>query len=64
MLRVSTLYASSGVATAAYYTRYLADAPGEEPGRWLGRQADELGLAGLVEGDELQLLLEGCHKSC
>ena len=28
MLRVTTLYASSAVATAAYYTRYLAQAPG------------------------------------
>ena len=59
MLRVTTLYASSAVATAAYYTRYLADAPGEEPGRWLGRQADGLGLAGRVEADDLQRLLEG-----
>ena len=50
MLRVTTLYASSAVATAAYYTRYLADAPGEEPGRWLGRQADGLGLAGPGRG--------------
>ena len=59
MLRVTTLYASSAVASAAYYTRYLADAPGEEPGRWLGRQADELGLDGVVEADALQRLLEG-----
>ena len=59
MLRVTTLYASSAVATAAYYTRYLADAPGEEPGRWLGRQADRLGLTGAVEADDLQRLLEG-----
>jgi conjugative relaxase-like TrwC/TraI family protein len=59
MLRVTTLYASSAVATAAYYTRYLADAPGEEPGRWLGRQADRLDLAGPVDADELQRLLEG-----
>jgi conjugative relaxase-like TrwC/TraI family protein len=59
MLRVTTLYASSAVATAAYYTRYLADAPGEEPGRWLGRQADGLGLTGPVEADDLQRLLEG-----
>jgi conjugative relaxase-like TrwC/TraI family protein len=63
MLRVTTLYASSAVATAAYYTRYLADAPGEEPGHWLGRQADGLGLGGRVEADELQLLLEGRHPS-
>jgi len=54
MLRVTTLYAASAVATAAYYTRYLAEAPGEAPGRWLGRQADELGVAGRVEADDLQ----------
>ena len=59
MLRVTTLYASSAVATAAYYTRYLAQAPGEEPGVWSGRQADGLGLAGRVEADDLQRLLEG-----
>ena len=49
MLRVTTLYASSAAATAAYYTHYLAQAPGEEPGVWSGRQAAELGLAGRVE---------------
>ena len=59
MLRVTTLYASSAVATAAYYTRYLAQAPGEEPGVWSGRQAEALGLAGRVEADDLQRLLEG-----
>jgi conjugative relaxase-like TrwC/TraI family protein len=59
MLRVTTVYAASAVATAAYYTRYLADAPGEEPGRWSGRQACGLGLAGRVEADDLQRLLEG-----
>ena len=59
MLRVTTLYASSAMATAAYYTRYLAEAPGEEPGVWSGRQAVGLGLAGRVDGDELQALLEG-----
>ncbi len=37
MLRVTTLYASSATGTAAYYTRYLAQAPGEEPGVWRGR---------------------------
>jgi len=59
MLRVTTLYASSAVATAAYYTRYLAEAPGEEPGVWGGQQAVELGLAGSVGADELEALLEG-----
>ena len=63
MLRVTTLYASSAVATAAYYTRYLAEAPGEEPGGGSGRQADGLGLAGRVEADDLQLLLEGRDPS-
>ena len=59
MLRVTTLYASSAVATAAYYTRYLAQAPGDEPGVWSGRQADGLGLVGRVDADDLQHLLEG-----
>ena len=59
MLRVTTLYAASAVATAAYYTRYLAEAPGEAPGRWGGRQAGELGLNGRVDTDDLQRLLEG-----
>src|SRR4029079_5180999 len=59
MLRVTTLYAASAVATAAYYTRYLAEAPGEAPGRWGGRQAGELGLSGRVDTDALQRLLEG-----
>jgi conjugative relaxase-like TrwC/TraI family protein len=59
VLRVTTLYASSAVATAAYYTRYLAQAPGEEPGVWFGAQAAALGLDGCVDADGLQLLLEG-----
>ena len=63
MLRVTTLYASSAVATAAYYTRYLAQAPGEEPGVWSGRQAEGLGLAGRVVADDLQRLLEGRDPS-
>jgi conjugative relaxase-like TrwC/TraI family protein len=59
MLRVSTLYASSAAATAAYYTRYLTEAPGEQPGVWSGRQADGLGLAGKVTAEQLELLLQG-----
>ena len=59
MLRVTTLYASSAVATADYYTRYLTNAPGEVPGVWCGDQADKLGLAGDVATDALQALLEG-----
>ena len=54
MLRVTTLYAASATATARYYTRYLAQAPGEEPGRWMGRQAEELGLSGEVDGDAME----------
>ena len=59
MLRVTTLYASSATATAAYYTRYLAQAPGEEPGLWSGRQAAGLGLDDPVDADDLRALLEG-----
>ena len=49
MLRVTTLYASSAAATANYYTRYLARAPGEVDGVWTGTQADALGLIGQCE---------------
>jgi len=59
VLRVTTIHASSAAATAAYYTHYLADAPGEAPGVWTGRQAARLGLGGLVNTDDLQTLLEG-----
>jgi conjugative relaxase-like TrwC/TraI family protein len=59
MLRVTTLYASSATATAAYYTRYLAQAAGEEPGVWSGRQAAGLGLDGDVNADDLRALLQG-----
>jgi conjugative relaxase-like TrwC/TraI family protein len=60
MLRVTTLYASSAVATAQYYTRYLTDAPGEVPGQWTGDQADLLGLSGSVSTEALKRLLSGC----
>ena len=59
MLRVTTLYAGSAAATAKYYTRYLTQAPGEQPGRWTGAQAAGLGLAGEVSTDALELLLSG-----
>jgi len=59
MLRVTTLYACSAASTAQYYTRYLTQADGEQPGQWTGRQADLLGLAGEVTTDQLQALLEG-----
>jgi conjugative relaxase-like TrwC/TraI family protein len=61
MLRVTTLYASSAAATAKYYTRYLAQAPGEAEGIWTGRRAAKLGLAGAVDGYALERLLEGRH---
>ena len=59
MLRVTTLYALSAVATAAYYTRYLADAPGRgagplvgPPGRraWPGRRGGSRRVAAAVGG--------------
>src|SRR4051812_45759287 len=58
-MRVTTLYAGSAAATAKYYTRYLTHAPGEEPGRWLGAQAGELGLSGTVSSEALEMLLSG-----
>jgi conjugative relaxase-like TrwC/TraI family protein len=59
MLRVRTIYASTAQSAAAYYTRYLTDAPGEVPGVWTGDQALGLGLAGEVDGDDLLAVLEG-----
>ena len=34
---------------------------GESPGVWAGRWSEELGLAGVVEADELRALVEGKH---
>jgi len=59
MLRVTTLYAHTAAATAAYYTRYLTQADEEQPGRWVGCQADLLGLSGEVTTEQLEALLEG-----
>ena len=59
MLRVTTLHAGSAAATAKYYTRYLTQAPGEQPGQWTGTQAGALGLSGEVSTDALELLLSG-----
>ena len=56
MLRVTTIYATSAGSAAAYYTKYLADSPGEVPGIWTGRQATALGLVGDVSGDDLLAL--------
>ena len=58
-MRVTTLYASSAASSAAYYTKYLTQAPGEVAGVWMGSQAEALGLAGTVEGEQLQALLAG-----
>ena len=60
MLRVKTLYAGSAAATAKYYTKYLTQAPGEEPGVWSGAQAAGLGLSGEVSTEALEQLLTGC----
>ena len=58
-MRVTTLYASTASATAQYYTRYLTQADGEQPGQWTGRQAGLLGLTGEVTTEQLEALLEG-----
>jgi len=60
VLRVTTLYAGSAAATAKYYTKYLTQAPGEQPGVWSGTQAAGLGLSGEVSTDALEQLLTGC----
>ncbi len=56
MLRVRTIYAGSAAAAVDDYTRYLTEAPGEVPGKWLGRQAPGLDLVGDVD---LQSILDG-----
>ncbi len=59
VIRVTTLYASTASATAPYYTRYLTDAPEEVPGLWAGRQADLLGVNGVVSTEALERMLSG-----
>ena len=59
MIRVTTLYASSASATAAYYTQYLTQAEGEIPGVWAGHQASMFGLNGDVTAEALERLLSG-----
>ncbi len=59
MLRVTTIHASSAGDSARYYTRYLADDGPDGEGRWLGRQADDLGLSGRVSTEDLEALLSG-----
>jgi conjugative relaxase-like TrwC/TraI family protein len=59
VLRVTTLYASSARDSARYYTRYLAQDGPDSEGVWLGRQADSLGLTGVVSTEDLEALLSG-----
>jgi conjugative relaxase-like TrwC/TraI family protein len=59
VLRVTTIYANSAGASARYYTRYLADDGPDGEGRWLGGQADGLGLSGTVATEDLEALLSG-----
>jgi len=60
MIRVTTLYAGSAGVTATYYTKYLTQADGEEPGVWVGAQAERFGIAGSeVSTEALELLLSG-----
>jgi conjugative relaxase-like TrwC/TraI family protein len=59
VLRVTTIHARTAGPSARYYTRYLADDGPEGEGQWLGRQAADLGLAGVVTTDDLEALLSG-----
>jgi conjugative relaxase-like TrwC/TraI family protein len=59
VLRVTTIHARTAGASARYYTRYLAEDGPEGDGQWLGRQADGLGLDGVVSTDDLEALLSG-----
>lgn len=59
MLRVTTIHARTAGASARYYTCYLAQDGPEGEGHWLGRQAAELGLSGLVSTEDLEALLSG-----
>jgi conjugative relaxase-like TrwC/TraI family protein len=59
MLRVTTIHASAAASSARYYTQYLADDGPDGQGVWLGRQATELGLDGVVSAEDLEALLTG-----
>lgn len=59
MLRVTTIHAGTAGASARYYTRYLAQDGPEGEGRWVGRQAADLGLSGTVSTEDLEALLSG-----
>ena len=58
MLRVTTLYAASAVASAAYYTRYLAEPSRRGPAA-VGPAGGRARPGRRVEADNLQRLLEG-----
>lgn len=67
MLRVRTIYASTAASAARYYAgpdrgyAGYVDPEGtqEAPGRWVGRQAADLGLTGPVAAVDLEALLSG-----
>lgn len=61
MIRVTTLFARTAEATAAYYGDYLTKNKHELPGQWTGKQAPELGLIGDVTPDRLEAVLKGRH---
>ncbi len=64
MLRLAKLtdaeYVLDQVAAGVedYYLR-----SGEAPGVWTGRLAEQLGLVGVVQGDDLRSLIDGCDPS-
>ncbi|MFN3258199.1 MAG: MobF family relaxase [Ilumatobacter sp.] len=58
---MTTLFARTAGATAAYYGGYLTKNSCELPGRWTGRQAPDLGLIGEVTPDRLEAVLLGRH---
>jgi len=62
-MRATTIHGGSAVATAKYYTQYLTQAPGEQPGQWMGTQAAALGLTGEVSTVALERMLSGCDPT-
>ena len=61
MIRVTTLFARTAEATAAYYGDYLTKNKHELPGQWTGKHAPDLGLIGEVTPDRLEAVLLGRH---
>jgi TrwC relaxase len=61
MIRVTTLFARTAGATAAYYGGYLTKNSHELPGQWTGKQAPDLGLIGEVTPECLEAVLLGRH---